>query len=121
LPVIVDARNAAPRDHGTYARPQHHQVRSTVPPARHRDQFHDAEWALGIPAALGWHGRLRVVAVSRSRAAAPGVTPAGGVDVVREQIVKLGATAKVKQRAFTTRDGWSITDNLSLHGGRWDS
>ncbi|MBN6152027.1 TonB-dependent receptor [Xanthomonas sp. AmX2] len=43
-------------------------------------------------------------------------------DLVREQIVNQGTTAKLKQWAFYVEDSWKITDNfLAYVGARWDT
>lgn len=128
-PVIVDARNAARRAiTGTYSSTCNITGGSIdrTNSADTRDQFRiDAEWALGnhlLRSGFDVDDYESVAGQSIEGGRTWRYATAGGVDVVREQIVSQGATAQVKQRAFYVEDNWSITDNFIAYlGGRWDS
>lgn len=128
-PVIVDARNAARRAiTGTYTSTCNITGGSIdrTNSSDTRDQFRiDAEWALGshlLRSGFDLDDYESVAGQSIEGGRTWRYATAGGVDVVREQIVSQGATALVKQRAFYIEDNWSITDNFIAYlGGRWDS
>ena len=128
-PVIVDARNAARRAiTGTYTSTCNITGGSIdrTNSADTRDQFRiDAEWALGnhlLRSGFDLDDYESIAGQSIEGGRTWRYATAGGVDVVREQIVSQGATAQVKQRAFYVEDSWSITDDFIAYlGGRWDS
>lgn len=101
-----------------------------------RDQFRvDAEWVLGDHLIRFGYDRDDYESVAgqsieggrlwrySTNIGPDGVANTGDeFDLVREQIVNQGTTAKLKQWAFYVEDSWKITDNfLAYVGARWDT